>query len=359
MKGLIMSVKNVGLGSIHNFNWNWRLEDLDSVKKNNKTVFSCFSCGGGSSMGYKLAGYTVFGNCEIDPRVNAVYKANNHPFYSFDGDIRDFLSVPDEDLPQELFSLDILDGSPPCSVFSMAGKREDGWGREKVFREGQAEQRLDDLFFYFIDVAEKLKPKIVIAENVKGLVLGNAKGYVNLIIKKFNEAGYDVQVFLLNSALMGVPQARERVFFVARQTKLCLKDLEMSFSEKPIRFGEIRSETGGNASKKDIELLKKRKYNDKSIADINLRIKGKNIGFTSPILSDSRVAPTLTSAGKAYRMFDGMPLSVSDIKSIQTFPQDYDFGKEDPKYIAGMSVPPVMMAQVANEVYKQWLKGIE
>lgn len=48
--------------------------------------------------------------------------------------------------PNELFKLDILDGSPPCSTFSLAGEREKNWGKNKKFREGQASQVLDDLF---------------------------------------------------------------------------------------------------------------------------------------------------------------------------------------------------------------------
>ena len=67
----------------HQFPWKWYLSDLDKVQKNGKTVFSCFSCGGGSSMGYKLAGYDVIGCCEIDPRVMTVYQQNNHPKYPY------------------------------------------------------------------------------------------------------------------------------------------------------------------------------------------------------------------------------------------------------------------------------------
>ena len=63
----------------HRFPWKWRLDDLKDVPKNGRTVFSCFSCGGGSSMGYKLAGYTVLGNCEIDPEMMKLYKQNHHP----------------------------------------------------------------------------------------------------------------------------------------------------------------------------------------------------------------------------------------------------------------------------------------
>lgn len=94
-------------------------------------------------MGYKLAGYTVVGNCEIDPRMMKLYQRNHHPEYSFLMDIRDFSKLQLSSLPEALRQLDILDGSPPCSVFSTAGEREKGWNREKVFREGQKKQRLD------------------------------------------------------------------------------------------------------------------------------------------------------------------------------------------------------------------------
>ena len=55
-----------------------------------------------------------------------------------------------KEYPKELYNLDILDGSPPCSSFSTAGIREKGWGKLKKFREGQAKQILDDLFFEFV-----------------------------------------------------------------------------------------------------------------------------------------------------------------------------------------------------------------
>ena len=97
---LSMNVLSVGLGLTsmndnHRFPWKWFLRDIPNITKNGRTVFSCFSCGGGSSMGYKLAGYTVLGNCEIDPDMNTIYNANHHPRYSFLMDIRDFAAKPD------------------------------------------------------------------------------------------------------------------------------------------------------------------------------------------------------------------------------------------------------------------------
>ncbi len=178
----------------------WNLTDVKNISKNGKTVFSCFHCGGGSTMGYKLAGYDVLGGVEIDPEMMKIYRANHNPKHSYLMGVEDFNKIDNIDLPSELFELDILDGSPPCSSFSMAGSREKQWGEKKKFREGQSHQILDDLFFHFIETANKLKPKIVIAENVKGLIQGKAKGYVKQIFKAFDEAGYTTQLFLLNAA---------------------------------------------------------------------------------------------------------------------------------------------------------------
>lgn len=353
------SVRSADSGSTkndHRFPWKWFLSDLPNVPKNGKKVFSCFSCGGGSSMGYKLAGYEVIGCCEIDERMLEIYKANLHPRLPFRMDVRAFVQT---DLPDELYHLDILDGSPPCSVFSMAGDREAGWNKEKVFREGQAKQKLDDLFFHFIAIAKELQPKVVVAENVSGLIKGNAKGYVNEIFKAFQDAGYVPQLFLLNSAYMGVPQQRERTVFLARRKDLVLPKIRMSFQEAPIYFGEVRSEEGGGLPEvgtQAYKLLQMRRPGDRCMGDINMRWKGKNTGFTVRIVPDSIVCDTLVAGTNMYRDYDAEHFSVMDVVNVQTFPQDYDFGPESAQYVCGMSVPPVMMANIATEVYEQWLK---
>lgn len=348
------NVRAVDSSSTHKFPWKWYLSDLANVKKNGLTVFSCFSCGGGSSMGYKLAGYDVIGNVEIDPRVMKVYQKNNHPKYPYLMDVREFLKIPDTELPKELFHLDILDGSPPCSVFSTAGEREKGWNKEKVFREGQAQQKLDDLFFYFISIAQKLQPRVVIAENVSGLLKGNAKGYVNEIFKAFDMAGYKTQLFLLNAAFMGVPQKRERCFFVAQRKDQAFPKLTLNFREKPILFGEVRSEHGIIPGPIARSLLEHRTRADKDLSEISERIRGRRSGFSQKIDWDDAVASTNVSGTENYRGYDGLKYSFEDKKNIQTFPQDYDFMDQDVYFITGMSVPPVMMAQVASEVYRQW-----
>jgi DNA (cytosine-5)-methyltransferase 1 len=329
---------------------------LAAVPQNGLKVFSCFACGGGSSMGYKLAGYTVLGNCEIDPKIAAVYKANLHPKYSFVMDVREFLKLPDEEIPAELFSLDVLDGSPPCSTFSTAGEREDAWGKEKQFAEGQKLQRLDDLFFTFIAIAKRLHPKVVIAENVKGLIIGNARGYVHEIVKDFNDAGYDVQLFLLNAARMGVPQRRERTFFIARRKDLKLPALRLAFNEAPIMFGEVREAHGKPFSKgegKYSSLLNKRTQKDSCMADICKRIGCKVSGYNNMINTDKAIAATLIASGTHFRGFDGLYMTDRDCCNVSTFPQDYKFTGKSVQFVCGMSVPPVMMANIAAKVAEQ------
>lgn len=123
--------------SIKSDDWNWTFPDYPK-KHNNLNVFSCFSCAGGSTMGYKLAGCNVLGNIEIDPKINEIYKINHNPLYNYNMDIREFNKIPDKELPKELFNLDILDGSPPCTTFSMAGLREDSWGKKKEICRGSS-----------------------------------------------------------------------------------------------------------------------------------------------------------------------------------------------------------------------------
>ena len=129
--------------------WKWSFSDYPK-EKNGLKVFSCFSCGGGSTMGYKLAGCDVIGNVEIDEKMNELYKLNHNPKYNYCMDIRDFNSIPNEELPEELFNLDILDGSPPCTTFSMAGQRERNLGVKRRNSEKDKKNKLLMIYYLFL-----------------------------------------------------------------------------------------------------------------------------------------------------------------------------------------------------------------
>ncbi|WP_426552001.1 DNA cytosine methyltransferase [Bacillus pumilus] len=309
-------------------------------------------------MGYKLAGFELLGNCEIDPQMMKIYKKNHKPKYPYLMDIREFNQIPLSDLPEELKNLDVFDGSPPCSVFSTAGKRDKDWGREKAFREGQAVQKLDDLFFHYLDAVERLMPKIFVAENVSGMIKGKAKGYVKLVIEQAKEIGYDVQLFLLNAATMGVPQRRERVFFIGRRKDLNLPPLKLVFNEPPITYGEFRSGQGSrlNESSKTYKRWIKRRPSDSKIGDITKRTEGKERNFNSVLVKNSLVPPTLASGSVFIRYDEPYYISERDIILMQSFPMDYDFMGVSVQYVCGMSVPPVMMKRIAEQIHLQWFK---
>jgi DNA (cytosine-5)-methyltransferase 1 len=356
----------------HNFPYKWTLKDAVFTKDKGK-VFSCFACGGGSTMGYKLAGFDVLGCNEIDPKMIEAYKANHNPKYAYLEPIQTFKLRTD--LPDELYNLDILDGSPPCSSFSMAGNREKDWGKEKVFREGQAEQVLDTLFFDFIDLAKELQPKVVVAENVKGLLLGAAKEYVIQIYDAFDRAGYYCQHFLLDASKMGVPQRRERVFFICLRKDLAqpflhfadmfteIPKIEMEFNEPIITLNDIK-DNSANDEKCEMTDVKRNIWNNRINGDSDFsctlgRIENRpNSMFNNNYLYGNKPLNTITSKKNDVLFDEPRHCNFNENTSGQTYPKDYNFLNMPYLYLLGMSVPPVMTAQIAKQVYEQWLSKI-
>lgn len=350
----------------HRFPYNWTLKEANFTKDKG-TVFSCFACGGGSTMGYKLAGFDVLGCNEIDPKMIEAYKTNHNPKYAYLEPIQTFKLR--KDLPKELYNLDILDGSPPCSSFSMAGNREKDWGKDKVFREGQAMQVLDTLFFDFIDLAKELQPKIVIAENVKGLLLGEAKRYVEKINNEFDKAGYIVQHWLLDASKMGVPQRRERVFFIALRKDLSTpflyqKDLftiaprlDLIFNEPEIPFKEIR-QIYGNKSAIGLSKMISHYWKLTTPGSAFSENHPKGSYFNEVKTSPDKVLPTIRANGLPYDYEIERTLFDKETVLAGSYPEDYNFLKNRPEYLIGMSVPPIMTAQIATEIYNQWLSKI-
>lgn len=349
----------------HRFPFRWRLADgypAKGIDNHQSTVFGTFICGGGSTMGYKLAGFHHLGGVELDPAVAETYRLNHHPQHLYNEDIRDFNRRTD--LPPELYQLDLLDGSPPCSTFSTAGSRDKAWGKEKRFAEGQKLQTLDDLVFIYCDTILKLRPKCFLLENVSGIIKGNAKSYSRRIVEYLTGNGYEVQVFCLNAATMGVPQARERVFFIGHKKEYRLPRLTLQFNEEPIPFGMCEDREGEHRAietENQKDVFNHRKYGDENFADTQQRMKNKDgkTGFNSIWLYKNKVAPALTTKYYDVYHFDRpVKINETEIKNCGTFPQDYQSPTKDIGWLVGMSVPPVMTAQVAWQIYLQWLRPI-
>jgi DNA (cytosine-5)-methyltransferase 1 len=334
------------------FNYKWYLKD-GYIKKNKINCFGTFVCAGGSSMGYKLAGFNHLGGVELTEHYSKLYIKNHNPKIFYTQDIREFNKR--DDLPKELYELDLLDGSPPCSSFSTSGAREKLWGKEKKYE--NKIQKTDDLVFEFYKTIDKLKPKSFLMENVSGLIKGNTKGYVKEIFKIIDKIGYKAQIFSLNSATMGVPQMRQRVFIIGHKKELNLKPLVLNFNEKKINFKEATEEfwndTDGSCIKK-YSIYKQ--WIETEIGSCH--IKRFNLckpALDRPCFTLTEMCSNACAASVCHPIFP-RKLNKREGCAIQSFPLDYDFLDQSPLSCIGRSVPPVMMAQIANQMYNQWFK---
>lgn len=194
--------------------------EIDAVPWNGGRVVSTFSGAGGSCLGYRMAGLRVVWANEFVPAAQDTYRANHPETYL---DTRDIREVQASEIMEvcgfATGELDLFDGSPPCTPFSAAGKRERGWQMINKYADGAA-QRTDDLFFEYVRLLRDLQPKTFVAENVAGLVRGVARGYFKEIIAALRSCGYVVACKLLDAQWLGVPQSRQRTIFVGVRADL-------------------------------------------------------------------------------------------------------------------------------------------
>lgn len=159
---------------------------------------------------------------------------------------------------------------------------------------------------------------------------------------------------------MGVPQARERIFFIARRKDLLFQNLTLNFNEKPIYFGSIVDKNSTTHKPLWASIAKRWEYvtkGDQSLkfADATYRnLTTYNAFFSTNIIYDDVVAPTLTSSGATVYYNEARNLNDTEYRRISSFPSDFDFCNSDVRYVCGMSVPPLMTARIANEIRKQW-----
>jgi DNA (cytosine-5)-methyltransferase 1 len=167
------------------------------------TVISTFAGGGGSSLGYSMAGFRELLAVEWDDNAVATFKLNFPDVPVYHGDIckltvDECLKLAGLTGPRQL---DVLDSSPPCQGFSTAGKRDFGDDRNQLFRE-------------FVRLLRGLQPKVFVMENVSGMVKGKMKLIFADILRELKASGYVVSARLLNAMWFGVPQSRERMIFI-------------------------------------------------------------------------------------------------------------------------------------------------
>lgn len=123
-------------------------------------------------------------------------------------------------------------------------------------------------------------------------------------------------------------------------------ELDMSFHYDPVLYGEIKQGIGEQVTDYQKNLLDLAVEGEECLGDINKRLYGKTACFTDKIVWDTDILQTITANGKIFRGKEKTKISRQDIINATTFPQDYNFLNEHPRYICGMSVPPIMVFRV-------------
>ena len=280
----------------------------------------------------------VYAN-DIDDNACRIFEEN----FGITPDNRDIREIKSEELPD----FDILTGGFPCQSFSIVAQNPK--------RLGVKDDR-GKLFFEMCRILRDKKPKYFIAENVKGILSANEKNAFPLIIKEFEDSGYNVSYKLLNAVNFGVPQKRERVIIVGIR-----KDLGFTFDFNGLpQEGDFPITTLSQVIEKEVPekyffsqkavdgMMRKRETMNKGRAQ-DITQPCNTVGAHLAKVSLNSTDPVLM-VGERYRRF-----TPREVARIQSFPENFELvGSESAQYRAlGNAIAPVMFWHVANMVTKQ------
>lgn len=357
------------------------MEEIAAIPWNGFNAISTFSGCGGSSLGYKMAGFRVLWASEFIPAAQETYRANHRETIL---DTRDIREVEPGDILAaiglQVGELDLFDGSPPCASFSTAGKREKGWGKVKSYSD--TKQRTDDLFFEYARLVKGVQPKVFVAENVSGLVKGTAKGYFKEILQALQDCGYVVTAKLLDARWLGVPQMRQRLIFVGVRKDIGLqaafpRPLPHQYTVRDVIPWIVKTE-GANGfnnhafldtDRPAATVQQSRPVLVEAETDISKYAIGKlwdeikqgeahNRRFNPAKPAIDKPSPTVVQRGgdntaaSVVHPTEKRKFSIAELKRICAFPDDFvltgSYAQQWERL--GRAVPPVMMFHIAKAV---------
>ena len=382
-------------------------------------VISCFAGGGGSSTGYRYAGGNILLINEFVEEAISTYQANFPDTKVLVDDIKKY--TPEDFMEMAGIrsgELDLLDGSPPCSAFSLAGKRDKGWAGhvedtrashidfetgeveetgERIEKEGikkysddKIQEGIEDLFQEYIRIAKGIKPKVIVAENVKGITFGKSKEKLMEFIQDFEmDNDYYVTYEVMNAADFGTPQARERTIFICVRTDVAdeiglnFMNINGIFPTKTVTqhvtmrqaFEGIENDAEevemltefvkGSFQNKFLSFLpfnpvKPIKPSDKQFRKENPKGSCFNMIRPAPDLP----SPTLTQQGQkkglsgVFHYAENRKPTIVEFKRLMGMPEDFiltgDYDQQAERL--GRMVAPKMMEAIATSIYENVLK---
>lgn len=193
------------------FKLNNFLEVKSVIPKKKFTVLETFAGAGGLALGLEKAGFESMGCIELDKNAAQTLRINRPNWNVIEQDIE---LVADEGIKKYIgeVDVDVLSGGYPCQSFSYAGQRA-GFGDTR-----------GTLFYPYSRILSELKPKIFIAENVKGLVNHDKGKTLDTMLKVFQKEGYTVYWNILNAWNYDVAQKRERIVIIGIRNDLIQKE---------------------------------------------------------------------------------------------------------------------------------------
>jgi len=340
-------------------------------------AISLFSGAGGMDVGFKNAGFTVIAANELDRHACNTYRKNHPESLLIEGDITEKF-----DEITSLENIDVVFGGPPCQGFSVAGKMDASDPRSK-------------LVFSFCDVIEQIRPKAFVLENVKSL--GKLEKFRDVraeMFRRFNSCGYSVAMVILNAKDFGIPQSRERVFFVGTLNKyriVSAEDFEshekaaVSLREAIIHLGRVGTPSNPNITKAKITLAANPILRRSPYAGMLFNGQGRPLnpdawsstlpasmgGNRTPIIDEDHLYDYKPSWVEQYHreiMADGnlseytqtpsrlRRLTIDEAAILQSFPADYEFtGPQSRVFSQIGNAVPCDLAKVVARVVREVL----
>ncbi|WP_231735417.1 DNA cytosine methyltransferase [Gracilibacillus massiliensis] len=361
-----------------------KLLDVLDINNNNRfTVLDLFSGAGGLSKGFLDAGYDVLLGVDFDDKALESFEKNHGNAKAMKLDLfnHDNIKYIERFVKEENVSIDVLVGGPPCQGFSLAGPRD-------------VDDERNTLYTAMVKVADKLKPKAVILENVPGLLkLYNGKA-AKRIIEDFSNIGYKIKPQILYAPEYGVPQIRKRVFFIGLldseeffefpkpiYSKQDFITCEQAISDLPALEGIYGDEIQEYPIKPQTpyqELMRLQSSNilnhigtihsDKTVKLISMVPEGKNykslpekyrsqFKYNEALTRYHSKKPSLTintgHRSHFHYKYNRIP-TVRESARLQSFPDDFIFfGTKTQQYKqVGNAVPPILGYHIAKKLKK-------